>query len=187
MSDEPLLFIDVDGVLNPDSSSSGRRPDGYVTHRMRPSGPWQDPRHKALRVWLNPSHGGYLADLPLELVWGTTWEDEANEWIAPHLGLPALPVVHFENKLGRRVHGVHWKTPDLVKYAAGRPFAWLDDEITVRDVEYVRERHGGPAALVWVAPFTGLTEDHLQRLRLWCESLDDVEKIRSISHWTVKG
>lgn len=163
----PLLFIDVDGVLNPDSVSSGRRPDGYVTHRMRPSGPWQNPRAKALRVWLNPSHGTYLSALPFELVWGTTWEHEANEWIGPHLGLPELPVVTFENKLGRRVHGVHWKTPDLVKYAAGRPFAWLDDEISARDGEYVREHHDGPFALVQVAPLVGLTEDHLKTLRDW--------------------
>jgi len=182
MSDKPLLFIDVDGVLNPDSTSAGRRPDGYMTHRMRPSGPWQDTRHKALRVWLNPSHGSYLMGLPFELVWGTTWEDEANEWIAPHLGLPELPVVHFENKLGRRVHGVHWKTPDLVKYAAGRPFAWLDDEITARDGEYVREHHRAPSALVQVSPFVGLTEDHLHHLHVWHSQLDNVEKLNNIGH-----
>lgn len=174
---KPLLFIDVDGVLNPDSVSSGRRPDGYMTHRMRPTG-WEMPR-KALRVWLNPSHGGWLMDLPFELVWGTTWEDEANEWIGPHLGLLELPVVHFENKLGRRVNGVHWKTSDLVKYADGRPFAWLDDEISARDGEYVREHHSGPSALIQVAPLVGLTEDHLLRLRSWHAQLDNIEKLNA--------
>lgn len=166
MSDKPLLFIDVDGVLNPDSRSSGRRPDGYMTHRMRP---WEytDPRVKALRVWLNPAHGGWLKKLPFELVWGTAWMHEANEWIAPHLGLPELPVVEFTSKLKSQVPGVHWKTPDLVRYANGRPFAWLDDEIRKGDGEYVREHHRAPFALVQVAPFVGLTEDHLKTLSDW--------------------
>lgn len=177
--DKPLLFIDVDGVLNPDSRSSGRRPDGYITHRMRPSGPWQLPGSKALRVWLNPSHGGYLMALPFELVWGTTWEHEANEWIGPHLGLPKLPVVEFTKPITRRPDHVHWKLPDLISYATGRPFAWLDDEISARDGEYAREHHSGPSALIQVAPFIGLTEDHLSRLRSWHAQIDNIDKINS--------
>jgi hypothetical protein len=52
---------------------------------------------------------------------GTTWKSEANECLAPLLGLPQLPVVT-------------WPKPSdepepLVDWAAGRPFAWLDDEM----------------------------------------------------------
>ena len=81
-------------------------------------------------------------------MWATAWEHEANEVVAPWLGLPELPVVEFppaeEDDL--RV-GLHFKTRALVGWAAGRPFAWVDDEITGTDREWVRARHPGSALL----------------------------------------
>ncbi len=168
----PLLFIDVDGVLNPESTSSGRRPEGYETHRMRPSG-WDSPRQKPLRVWLNPAHGPQLLSLPYDLVWATTWMHEANEWISPHLGLPELPVVTFHKKFMWPLGGHHWKTRELVEYAAGRPFAWLDDQIRDNDGVYVGREHPGRCLLLQVAPLTGLRDDHLQKLRAWAADLEE--------------
>jgi hypothetical protein len=65
----PLLFLDVDGPLNPFAAKPTRRPDGYVTHRMAPQR-WTEAdrerlcaegrpvkRANPLRVWLNPAHG----------------------------------------------------------------------------------------------------------------------------------
>lgn len=167
---KPVLFIDVDGVLNPDRRSSGRRPDGYVTHRMRPSG-WNHPRQRPLNVWLNPEHGAQLQALPFELVWATTWEAEANEWIGPHVGLPELPVVRFTDRLRYRPDHVHWKTPDLVRYAGCRDFAWLDDEITRHDNAYVNANHVARALLLQVSAFVGLNEDHLSTLKVWAAGL----------------
>jgi|SRR5690242_19378119 len=172
---KPLLFLDVDGVLNPDARSSGRRPDGYTTHRMNPSAEggldWVTANRKPLRVWLNHDHGALLLGLPFELVWATTWEHEANEWIGPHLGLPELPVVEFTKPIRRRPDHVHWKLPDLIAYAGDRPFAWLDDEITARDGEHAKTRHPAPTALIQVAPFVGLTEEHLHHLHVWASKL----------------
>ena len=34
----PLLYIDVDGPLNPYAAEPERRPAGYSTHRMKPEG-----------------------------------------------------------------------------------------------------------------------------------------------------
>lgn len=167
----PLLFLDVDGPLNPYAAKASRRPDGYTTHRMRPAGfdqPWQKP----LRVWLNPSHGSYLTALPYDLVWGTTWAAEANEWIAPHIGLPALPVVEWPEGAQRMpVNGVMWKTEHLVAYAAGRPFAWVDDDITDADREYVTAHHDAPALLHWVSPRDGLLDPDFHALHVWASKL----------------
>ncbi len=101
----PALLIDVDGPLNPYRARLTLRPDGYETHRY--SMPQQ---RKPLRVWLNPSHGPALLALAdrFELWWATSWEQQANEWVAPRVGLPTdLPVVGFG------------KNPP-------RPVAWLD-------------------------------------------------------------
>src|SRR6478752_5980459 len=100
-----MLLMDVDGPLNPYAAKAHRRPEGYTTHRlMTPR--WAavqrrrmtemglpNRRAKPLRVWLNPDHGSALAALPFDLVWATTWEHEANECVAPLLGLPSLPFI----------------------------------------------------------------------------------------------
>lgn len=173
MSDEPLLFLDVDGVLNPDPVSSGRRPEGYVTHRTRPSG-WTNPHQKPLRIWLNPAHGPKLLDLPVHLIWATAWEHEANEWIGPHLGLPKLPVVEFGDR-SRPDARVHWKTDKLIRYAAERPFAWLDDEISRYDERRVVNYHPGAALLLQVTALIGLTENHLHQVGTWCDEINENE------------
>lgn len=171
MTDRPALLIDVDGPLNPYAANPNRRPDGYQTHRMRPSG-WDHPRQRPLRVWLNPAHGPALQQLPFDLVWCTTWGAEANEWIAPHIGLPSLPVIEWPDGAQRlRTDGVFWKTEHVVKWAAGRPFVWIDDDFNDTDRAYVAEHHDGPALLHWVSPRKGLLDNDFEALAAWADGL----------------
>jgi hypothetical protein len=94
MTIRPLLFLDVDGPLNP-VRSQAVPPPGRIrdTSHEPPDGPRRAVDHavrqKPMRVWLNPTHGSHLTALPFDLVWATTWAAEANEWIAPHIGLPS--------------------------------------------------------------------------------------------------
>ncbi|MCI3243936.1 hypothetical protein [Streptomyces spinosisporus] len=162
----PLLFLDVDGPLNPWAAKPERRPDGYTTIRvaLQPG--------RALRVWLNPSHGAALLGLDYDLCWATTWMDAANRWIAPVIGLPELPYVDFGTDLfALRPDGVHWKTEAIVAYAEGRPFAWVDDEQTPADEEYVAARHGAPALLHHVSPHLGLREEDFGALARFAATL----------------
>ncbi|KAB7833591.1 hypothetical protein [Streptomyces mobaraensis] len=164
----PLLFLDVDGPLNPYAAQPERRPDGYTTLRVpRDGDPDGSPslRRRPLRVWLAPEHGPALLRLGYELCWATTWMAEANRWIAPVLGLPALPFVDFGEALFReRPDGVHWKTAPLVEYAAGRPFAWVDDEQSGADEAYVTAHHPGRALLHHVNPRLGLRNPDFRTL-----------------------
>lgn len=137
----PLLFLDVDGPLNPYAAKPEQRPPGYTTLRVpQDDGASDDSRalssrRRPLRVWLNPEHGRDLLRLDYELWWATTWMADANRWIAPVLGLPELPFVDFGDALLQdRPDGVHWKTAPLVDHADGRPFAWVDDEQSDLDV-----------------------------------------------------
>ncbi|MFD9691264.1 HAD domain-containing protein [Kitasatospora sp. NPDC059088] len=174
-----MLLLDVDGPLNPDAAKPHRRPEGYRTHRLltprwaaherRRLALWGMP-HKApkpLRVWLNPEHGPALAALPFELVWATTWEEEANSFIGPLLGLPELPYIAWSEPRPEPAGGVFWKTPEVVAWARGRPFAWVDDNITDADRAWVAAHHPGPALLHHVDPKVGLTADDFGRLAAW--------------------
>ncbi|MEU1280359.1 hypothetical protein [Streptomyces sp. NPDC005805] len=167
---KPLLLIDVDGPLNPYAAKAQRRPEGYGTHRMRPTG-WTDGR--PLRVWLNPAHGPELLALAehYELVWGTTWKGEANTWIGPPLGLPRLPFVDWPKMHGRAPGGTFWKTQYILEYAPGRPFAWVDDDITPYDHEYVERHHLAPALLLSIDPRRGLLRPDFDRLADWAAEL----------------
>lgn len=185
---KPLLLIDVDGPLNPWRANKNRRPRGYETHRLNPltsdGRRWVTVNRRLLRVWLNPAHGPALMDLPFELVWCTTWVHEANEMIGPAIGLPELPVVEFDKQwtLPTRGDGTYFKTHDVVAYAAGRPFAWIDDEVSDFDREYVTTHHRAPspihphsipapALLHHVDPRLGLLDSDFEALAAWAASL----------------
>jgi hypothetical protein len=162
----PLLFLDVDGPLNPWAARPERRPEGCTTIRvaLRPG--------RALRVWLNPAHGPALLGLGYDLCWASTWMDAANRWIAPVLGLPELPYVDFGRGLfATRADGVHWKTEAIVAYAAKRPFAWVDDEQSPADTAYVAAGHPAPALLHHVDPGIGMREPDFRALAEFAASL----------------
>ncbi|HJD81452.1 hypothetical protein [Kitasatospora aureofaciens] len=175
MTRQPLLLLDVDGPLNPYAAPRLRRPAGYRSHELMPT--WWAERQarraegeaKPLRVWLNPAHGVELLALPYELVWATTWMAEANALIGPTLGLPELPYIAWTELFGSDPDGLHWKTRDVVAWAAGRPFVWLDDELGPQDIEWIAANHPGEALPLWVDPRAGLHELHFAALREWAE------------------
>jgi hypothetical protein len=149
----PLLFLDVDGTLIP----IGGPPVDSGRNEVAHSNP--------LLSRINPEHGRWLATLPCDLVWATTWMDDANDAISPLLNLPELPVVDWPDDDDDGP--VHWKTRGLVTWAAGRPFVWIDDEITDADRTWVAAHHPGRALLHRVDPRTGLTEHDFAAIREW--------------------
>jgi Swiss Army Knife RNA repair-like protein len=150
----PLIFLDVDGPL--------------ITFRPRPGGESRAPAEgNPLLDRLRPADGRRLLELGGQLVWATTWMAEANEVVSPRIGLPDLPVVDWPDDDEDPRHGVHWKTAFLTRWAAGRPFVWLDDEITDADRRWVSAHHQGRALVQRVDPFVGLTDADFDQVRRW--------------------
>ncbi|WP_308168055.1 HAD domain-containing protein [Nonomuraea sp. NEAU-A123] len=162
----PLLFLDVDGPLIPFGAAP---PAGYPTYQTgrEPRGAGSNP----LLARIDPAHGPRLTALPCELVWATSWMDDANECVAPWIGLPRLPVVVWPEPSGPDEQderdGLHAKTRALVGWAAGRAFAWVDDEITDIDRAWVSAHHRGRALLHRVHPGRGLGDADYVALTEW--------------------
>ncbi|MBA9001663.1 hypothetical protein [Thermomonospora cellulosilytica] len=154
----PLLFLDVDGPLIPFGAAQP-----YPTF---PLADGNDPHPLLDRI--DPGHGTRIRALPCEPVWATTWTADANECICPRLGLPRLAVVDWPDphEHDERI-GLHWKTRALVSWAAGRPFAWVDDEITDVDRAWVAAHHPGEALLHRVDARHGLTDADYVVLEEW--------------------
>lgn len=149
--DKPLLLLDIDGVLNPLCKHC---PEGYETRPYVLDG-------RAFELLLNPAHGPWLGELAeaFELHWATSWEDSANEAVAPLLGLPRLPYVTFPDPSSANLT---WKLPTISQYVGDRPCAWVDDDIHRDALLWAQLR---PSTLIVTTnPGIGLERAHVDEL-----------------------
>jgi hypothetical protein len=155
----PLLLVDVDGVVCP------------YAHEL------VDPAAAGIaqftvgftRVWLSrdiAEHLQRLAEL-FQLVWCTAWEDHAAEYLAPFLGLPALPVIRFQEPAAE---DGHWKWPAIEAFVADRPFAWIDDELGRDDLARAGRR-STPTMLVRIEGTHGLDDVHVVQLEGFAQTV----------------
>ncbi|MFJ9541569.1 HAD domain-containing protein [Streptomyces sp. NPDC101225] len=155
-----LLFLDVDGTLLPFGAAQS-----YPSYEARFALPTAAGEHPLVdRV--DPALGARLTALGCELVWATTWMDDANVCLAPWLGLPPLPLVDWPDE-DELPAPLHWKTRPLVAWADGRAFVWVDDEITAADRDWVAAHHPAPALLHQVDHRYGLTERDFVVVEEW--------------------
>ncbi|MFD5164268.1 HAD domain-containing protein [Streptomyces hawaiiensis] len=165
-AERPLLFLDVDGPLIPFGSSAA-----YA--EIAPAGTSASAsRGNPLLQRLDPGVGARLAALDCRLVWATTWMEEANEVVAPLIGLPDLPVLRWpDSGVEEGPRGLHWKTRPLVEWADGRPFVWVDDEISAMDRQWVAAGHPEPSLLHRVDPSKGLLAADFSALADWLRAV----------------
>lgn len=149
---KPLLFLDVDGVLNPFPEC----PEGYAEYELFPED--EEP------VRLARSHGEWLAELveAFDAIWATGWGAEANRVLCPFFGLPELPLV----RLPDIPFDPFDKLPAIAAFADRRPAAWVDDNIPPEARTWAASRPA-PTLLVEIDSAVGLTRVAVDELLAW--------------------
>jgi hypothetical protein len=157
LTNRPILFLDVDGVISVFGFSPGA---GQLPGPLH----WID----GVAHCIPEEIGARLVRLAerYELVWATGWEERANDHLPFLLKLPFrdLPCLTFD---GRAAFGsAHWKLDAISEYAAGRPAAWVDDNIDDSCRLWALSREE-PTLIVETRSAVGLTDEHVDELLRW--------------------
>lgn len=160
---QPIIFLDVDGVLNPETNENA----DWTFTKVQTS--WD------ITLFLSHDMAAELWAISTDIRWATSWahtEDSANPNVGSVFGWPKLPtpMVGYPRRFGS---GAMWVKSAVVRdelMRPGPPVVWIDDNC--------QELLALPAAtaasfdllgrLIWCAPNprTGLTKRHLDDIRV---------------------
>src|SRR5918996_332427 len=124
ISDKPLLFVDVDGVISLFGFREGYGL-GYGDAPFSECPPGRLHSINGVMHYISVDCGARLLRLAerYELIWATGWEEAANDYLPHLLGLPGeLPVLTFDGRVA--AGSAHWKVDAIDQYAGDRPLAW---------------------------------------------------------------
>jgi hypothetical protein len=157
---QPLLLLDIDGVISLFGFDS----------RQPPPGRYQ--LVDGIPHFLSTNAAELIVELAasFELMWCSGWEEKADEILPAVLGLPKglahLSFPPLDNALAR-----HWKLASIEVFAGPhRPVAWIDDAFDETCHAWAAERPG-PTRLVRTDPPVGLTAEHVADLVAWAQTL----------------
>jgi hypothetical protein len=183
----PVVAIDIDGVLRLAVPPEGPAPDGaysvnltmrrdaYPQAYHRPP-KWSPDATATGTYWLSGIGADWIRSLlsrGVEVVWATTWQEYANVYFTPALGIPELPVA----VVGRQVHAwdsSDWKSAKLRERYQGRPMVWIDDNpVSSNTFAFDETRSPKDRALAyfhWVTqPQAGLRAHDIAAVEAWLE------------------
>lgn len=170
--------MDIDGVINAVSPTAGANPDDWA---------------HVFEITTKDGRGPFLIRVPtgtrqrlerleqaFDMVWATTWMDQAATLLCPRLGIGAAwPYIDISREIELTSVGTWetetWKLPGMERWAEGtsRPIAWLDDDLGSDAQAWAQGRSESvaPTILVPTDPSRGLSDDEVEVLLAWSRSL----------------
>lgn len=167
MAGAPWWFLDVDGVLNAfPAPAAGTNGWTYRTVPVATSGSTYaiTVADEVVETLVEVHRSGRA-----EIVWCTTWGDEARTRLAPLVGLPEWPVAQYPDDLRCSPlpgwsAAPWWKVEAISRWldAEPRPYVFTDDDLTPEVDDELRTRHlDVPACLLRPSSSPGLEPEHL--------------------------
>ena len=161
---QPVLYLDVDGVLNALSRPLAEWSD-MATHYIEVG-----PYNTEYKVHLSRQMGAALAGLDVEIRWATTWAEDANTHIASKVGLPSNLAVSCRPRLSDSPFKSIAIRAEVESERV--PFIWIDDE-AIREVDHWWAKELGiPHLFIEPNPRKGLTPFHIDAIADFLRNLD---------------
>lgn len=182
---KPTLFQDIDGVINVLPKHVGNldtRP------HLRVWKEWDVVQVGEYTITYSPELITHLNRISqkVDVVWLTTWREEADRDFAPAVGLNPFP---FANPQGREdawfsgaadfkanPENRWWKLNAVLEHVESTeaPFIWVDDELRSHTKQLLKRKLGvtNRAALMLIpAQNTGMTPEHINQIDNFVDSL----------------
>lgn len=170
----PVIFLDIDGVINVIPPKRGVPPHLKVWNE------WRKVEILSYPINYSPELIGHLNRLSekAEIVWLTTWREEAVKDFAPIVGLKTFRFINpkgLEDPWGSTAsfsgspENRWWKMNGVLDHidTTGTPFVWLDDELRSSTKRYVRgiaEDCGVPNLMFIPFETQGIDREHIARI-----------------------
>lgn len=163
----PLLLLDVDGVLNAINHSQNVKLYDIRTIETFQGFRVKIRMRRELTDWIFELTEYYVP------VWCTMWNHDANLFLAPLLELPDLPVIECSYSSKGRPDKCHDKITAIEEQVSDRALAWLDDEISHKDLDwaYLRNEKVAPTKFIKITETEGMQRFHVDRLMKWAQEI----------------
>lgn len=163
---KPILYCDVDGVINLSAKTAQvvrektvlLRPPFIFRHLAR-MGP------VPFKVRWRESMVETLSLLPVSLWWLTTWNQQAVKLLEPLTGIRSEGVLNYHLGVREiRTQPSKYTLLRLHQLADPRPFIWVDDIATqhYRESDWVNPP---PHLIIRTVKNHGITDEHLEEMR----------------------
>ena len=162
------LLLDVDGVLNVDSSNAAAKRNGLLRLRINASQDgWVYTMH--LHTWVGAAVARYPLLAP---AWCTTWQGDVHAGrvsIAGGSGFrDGLPIVDLDYYVNDPAAS---KVDGIAEFVGADPFIWIDDDPRHDDLDRLAVMPG-PSLFIRTDPTIGIEPAHLERAASWAAGLD---------------
>lgn len=178
---KPVFFLDIDGVVNVIPPRKGVPPHLKV---------WEDWRKIEVATYpinYSPNLIDHLNRISekADIVWLTTWREEASKDFAPAVGLNEFKFLNHKgvedpwgttSSFGGSPENRWWKMNAVLHHidTVGTPFIWIDDEMRSSTKKYVRaiaEDDNIPNLMFVPFDTRGIDREHIERIDSFIDSL----------------